>query len=259
MAEAGMGPAAIGPAIVLVDSRGLVHAGRTDLDEAKRDLALPVAAAAGFGLAVDAGRPLPDLLATVRATKPTTLVGITGVAGTFPEEVIRALAAGTDRPIVMPLSNPTSAVEATPADVLRWTDGRALVATGSPFEPVDVAGGRREIGQANNVFVFPGLGLGAIVAEARAISDAMVLAAARELAAAVPDARLQAGALFPHVSELRAVSRRIAVVVAREAIAEGLSPLPPDTDAEEAVDAAMWWPDYVPYRFVEAGVAHAHA
>jgi malic enzyme len=117
----------------------------------------------------------------------------------------------------------------------------------------------REIGQANNVFVFPGMGLGAIVAEARAISDAMVLAAARELAAAVPDERLAVGALFPHVSTLRAVSRRIAVVVAREAIAEGLSPLPLDTDAAAVVDAAMWWPDYVPYRFAAAGIAHAHA
>jgi malate dehydrogenase (oxaloacetate-decarboxylating) len=109
------------------------------------------------------------------------------------------------------------------------------------------------------VFVFPGLGLGAIVAEARAISDAMVLAAARELAAAVPDARLAAGALFPRVSDLRGVSRRIAVVVARQAIADGLSPLPANTDAEQAIDAAMWWPDYVPYRFAGAGVAHTHA
>jgi malic enzyme len=259
MTEAGMAHGAIARAIVLVDSHGLVHAGRTNLDEAKRALALPVDVAVALGLRVADDEPPPDLLATVRATRPTALVGITGVPGTFPEPVIRALAAGTDRPIVMPLSNPTSAVEATPADVLRWTDGRALVATGSPFAPVEVAGAMREIGQANNVFVFPGLGLGAIVAEARAISDAMVLAAARELAAAVPDARLAAGALFPHVSTLREVSRRIAVVVAREAIAEGLSALPPGTDAAAAVDAAMWWPAYAPYERAAAGVAHSHA
>ena len=259
MAEAGMSSEAIERAVVLVDSHGLVHSARADLDDAKRALALPAPIAASCGLHAADGEPPPDLLATVLALRPTALVGITGVGGSFSEAVIRALADGTDRPIVMPLSNPTSAVEATPADVLRWTDGRALVATGSPFAPIDVAGGRHEIGQANNVFVFPGLGLGAIVAEARAISDAMFLAAARELAAAVPDKRLAAGALFPPVSALREVSRRIAVVVVGEAIAEGLSALAPDTDVAAAVDAAMWWPAYVPYERAAAGVAHFHA
>jgi malic enzyme len=232
---------------VLVDSHGLVHDGRVDIDDAKRELALPAADAAAFGLAVGGAMP-PNLAATVSAMRPTVLVGTTGVAGTFPEEVIRAVAAGTDRPVVLALSNPTSAVEAAPADVLRWTDGRALVATGSPFAPVSVDGVERIVGQANNVFVFPGLGLGAIVAEARAVSDAMVLAAARELAACVTDERLAVGALYPRVAGLREVSHRIAVVVAREAMAAGLSPLPADIDLAAEVDAAMWWPDYVPYR-----------
>jgi malic enzyme len=155
-----------------------------------------------------------------------------------------------ERPIVLPLSNPTAFTEATPADVLAWTDGRALVATGSPFEPVTVAGEEREIGQANNVFVFPGVGLGAIVAESRAVTDRMFLLAAQELGAAVDDDRLTAGALYPHVADLRSVSRRIAVAVAREAVAAGLSAAAESGpfDPEAAVDAAMWWPEYVPYR-----------
>jgi malic enzyme len=247
LAEDEMAADALARAVVLVDSHGLVHDGRVDIDDAKRELALPAADAAAFGLAVGGAMP-PDLAATVSAMRPTVLVGTTGVAGTFPEEVIRAVAAGTDRPVVLALSNPTSAVEAAPADVLRWTDGRALVATGSPFAPVSVDGVERIVGQANNVFVFPGLGLGAIVAEARAVSDAMVLAAARELAACVTDERLAVGALYPRVAGLREVSHRIAVVVAREAMAAGLSPLPADIDLAAEVDAAMWWPDYVPYR-----------
>jgi malic enzyme len=144
-----------------------------------------------------------------------------------------------DRPIVLPLSNPTSNAEATPADVLAWTGGRALVATGSPFDAVTIDGVRREIGQANNVFIFPGVGLGAIVAEARVVTDRMFLLAARELADSVTDERLASGALYPPVGTLRTVSRRIALAVAREA--GGID------DVEAAVDGAMWWPEYVPY------------
>jgi malic enzyme len=163
------------------------------------------------------------------------------VAGTFSERAIRAMAAGCERPVIMPLSNPTVVAEARPADVLRWTDGRALVATGSPFPAVD----GREIGQANNVFVFPGLGLGTIVAEATRVSDGMALAAARTLADAVSVDRLRAGALYPPIGSLRSVSRAIALAVAREAIASGIAP--PNEGLEAAIDAAMWWPAYVPY------------
>ena len=158
------------------------------------------------------------------------------------------MAAGTDRPIVLPLSNPTSVAEATPVDILRWTDGRAIVATGSPFDAVEVDGRRREIGQANNVFIFPGLGLGAIVAEARSITDRMFLLAARTLAAAVTDDRLASGAIYPSVGELRAVSRAIAIEVVREAVEAGLAGIDPGSDIEALVDAAMWWPEYVPYE-----------
>jgi malic enzyme len=244
-------------AITLVDSHRKVHEGRPDLDPWKTMLAAaaPDAAAdAASDGAADARGQEIDLVATIRSRRPTVLVGATGVAGTFSEGVIRTMLDGLgpdERPIVLPLSNPTSAAEAVPADILAWTDGRAIVATGSPFDMVTTVDGRRhEIGQANNVFVFPGIGLGAIVAETRAVTDRMFLLAARELAAAVTDARLGDGALYPPVDALRAVSRRIAVAVVHESISAGLSVAAERDggfDPEAAVDAAMWWPGYVPY------------
>jgi len=154
---------------------------------------------------------------------------------------------------VLPLSNPTSAAEATPIDVLRWTDGRAFVATGSPFDDVEVDGRRRPVGQANNVFVFPGLGLGAIAAEARSITDRMFLLAARTLAGAVSDARLAEGAIYPPVADLRTVTRTIATGVAREAVDSGLAGISPDEEIEALIDRAMWWPAYVPYTLARSG------
>ena len=243
MLDDGMAEAAVRRALVLVDSRGQVHDGREDLDATKRELALPSDAFFDYGF----GTEYPGLVETVERVRPTVLVGTTGVGGTFSEEAIRALAAGTERPIVLPLSNPTSVAEATPGDVLRWTGGRALVATGSPFDAVEVDGRRHEVGQANNVFVFPGLGLGAIAAESRGITDRMFLRAARTLAGAVSDDRLASGALYPPVGALRGVTRAIATVVAREAIDAGLAGIPGDTDIDALIDAAMWWPRYVPY------------
>jgi malate dehydrogenase (oxaloacetate-decarboxylating) len=231
---AGLSEADVAGAIALVDTKGLVHAGRADLDASKAALAVPAE--------TDAGGRTPDLVETIRRRRPTILVGTTGVGGTFSQAVVGAMADAlepAERPIVLPLSNPTSFAEATPADVLAWTGGRALVATGSPFEAVRLNGRRYEIGQANNVFIFPGVGLGAIVAESSVVTDAMFLRAATELAASVSDERLATGALFPPIAALRAVSRRIAIAVAREAGCAA---------PEAAVDAAMWWPAYVPYR-----------
>jgi malate dehydrogenase (oxaloacetate-decarboxylating) len=243
MLDEGMSEAAARRALVLVDSHGLVHDRRQDLDPTKRELALPAGASADYGFTTE----FAGLVETIERVRPAVLVGTTAVGGTFDERVIRALAAGSDRPVVLPLSNPTSAAEATPIDVLRWSDGRAYVATGSPFDAVEVDGRRREIGQANNVFIFPGLGLGAIAAETRTVTDRMFLAAARTLAAAVTEDRLAAGALYPPVTALRAVSRSIARVVAGEAVAAGLAGITPGSDLDALIDAAMWWPAYVPY------------
>jgi len=181
-------------------------------------------------------------------------VGVTGVAGTFDEPVVRAMCDGLargERPVVMPLSNPDTSMEARAADVLAWSAGRALVATGSPSAAVSIDGMRVEVGQANNAFVFPGVGLGAVVAETRGITDRMFLLAARALADAVPDDRRAVGALYPALSSIREVSRAIAVAVAGEAVAAGLSGAAERQgatfDPTTKVDAATWWPAYVPY------------
>ena len=146
-------------------------------------------------------------------------------------------------PIVLPLSNPTAKSEARPSDVLAWSGGRALVATGSPFDPVTIDGRRRLIGQANNVFIFPGLGLGAIVAHAREVTDEMFLVAATTLAELTSAERLTHGALYPALADLRPISRAIAIAVARQAHDSGVARSTSD-DIEASVDAAMWLPDY---------------
>jgi malic enzyme len=231
-------------AVALVDSHGLVHDDRAELEDDKRTIAWPAEGLAGVGL--DRERPA-RLEEVVAALRPTILLGATGRAGTFDQALISRLAAAVERPIVMPLSNPTVACEAQPADLLRWSDGRAIVATGSPFQPVIVGDRTIEIGQANNVFVFPGLGLGAIVAEARTMPDEVFLAAARALDPSVTDDRLAAGALYPPVAELRSVTRTIATAVARTAVELGIAGIAPGTDPAAAVDGAMWWPRYAPY------------
>lgn len=247
MLEAGLDEACVLRSIALVDSHGLVHEGRTDLDAPKRQFALPLDVAASYGFNLTGSDGNPGLVETIERVGPTVLVGTTAVGGIFDERVVRAMTAATSRPVILPLSNPTSKAEATPVDILRWSDGRALVATGSPFDAVEVDGRRHEIGQANNVFIFPGLGLGAIAAEARMITPRMFLLAAQTLAGVVTDERLATGALYPPVADLRAVSRAIAIRVAQEAVDEGLAGIDPATDIEALIDGAMWWPAYVPY------------
>lgn len=228
----------IPPVIAMLDSRGLIHAGREGVDEEKRAFALSSAEMARIGLHRSATLDVEEV---VRAVQPTIMVGTSGVRGSFSESAVREMAKHTAAPILFPLSNPTSLAEATPSEIMKWTGGRALVATGSPFAPVLVDDREQAIGQANNTFIFPGIGLGAIVAEAREITDDMFLAAARILSEQVSDARLACGALYPPLSELRKVSRAIAIAVVAEC---GLV----DEDAERAVDAAMWWPEYVRYE-----------
>jgi len=246
----GASPEAARDAVAVVDTGGLVHDGRSDLDVDKRGVARQVRRLAADGFALEDDRS-PSLVEVVRVLRPTILLGATGMPGTFNEPLIAALADGTPRPVVMPLSNPTSSSEAIPAEVLRWSGGRALVATGSPFPVVEIEGQRHEIGQANNVFVFPGLGLGAIVSEAPSMPDELFLVAARTLADQVSSERLASGALYPPVEELRPVTRAVALAVAEAAVEAGLAGIAPRTNVAAEIDAAMWWPDYVPYEPVD--------
>jgi malate dehydrogenase (oxaloacetate-decarboxylating) len=244
----GVASAAVKRAIVTVDTKGLVFAGRDQLDDDKLEFALGPDELASYGFTGLGSGDRRDLEAVVAAVEPTVLVGTSGVAGAFTEKAIRMMAAHADRPVVFPLSNPTAKTEAVPEDIMAWTGGRAFIATGSPFEPVVVEGKTHLIGQANNVFIFPGVGLGAIVAEAREITDEMFLLAARTLAEMVSPERLAAGALYPAVSELRTVSRQIAAKVVCQSRDCGVGRLYRDEEVLDAVDSAMWYPDYLQYR-----------
>jgi malic enzyme len=224
--------------LALVDMDGLV----VDSDvEYRRGLSWPGALADRLGLGP--GRPR-DLAAVVRALEPTALVGASGAPGAFTEEAVREMARHVERPLLFPLSNPTTSAEATPHDLLEWTGGRALVATGSPFGSVEYGGRTVRIGQGNNVFVFPGVGLGVLVAEARAVTDAMFASAAEALAAQVEEDDLREGALYPKVSRLRQVTARVAETVVREARDRGLGRPLTDAEIAPAVAAAMWDPQY---------------
>jgi malate dehydrogenase (oxaloacetate-decarboxylating) len=223
--------------LFVLDSRGLLVDDRP-LDEYKRRFAQPRARIADWRIAPGAA---PDLLTTVRRAGATALLGLSGTPGAFTEEVVRATLAHTPRPIVFPLSNPTSSAEATPADVLAWTGGAALVAAGSPFAPVDVGGVPRPIPQGNNAFVFPGLGAGAIACGAARVTDAMVMAASR--AVADYTAARHADGLFPPVSALPAVSRAVAVAVIDAAVRDGVAE---PADAAATAAAHAWQPRYLP-------------
>jgi malate dehydrogenase (oxaloacetate-decarboxylating) len=182
------------------------------------------------------------LLEVVRQVHPTLLIGTSAVPGAFSEDVVREMAAHAQRPVILPMSNPTDLSEAAPVDLLTWTDGRALLATGSPFAPVTYAGTTHVIAQANNALLFPGIGLGVIVARAAAISDGMFAAAAHAVADMV-DVGQPGASLLPQVDDLRPVSAAVAVAVAQAAAAEGLARVALD-DVAEKVREAMWQPVY---------------
>ncbi|MBP1705365.1 MAG: maeA 2 [Chloroflexi bacterium] len=248
MVAEGMSPGSIRRALVPLDTHGLLVASRSDLEDDKRDFALLDEDLAAYDLHEGAG-----LLEVVRRVHPTILIGTTGTPGAFTRPVIREMAAHVEQPMVFPMSNPTSKAEATPADVFAWSQNRALVATGSPFPAVECRGQQRVVGQANNSFIFPGVGLGAIVAGVQTVSDDLFLVAARTLADMVTDERLAACSLYPPIADLRTVSRAIAIACVRTAGMVDGHPLPEDpvaaaAAAEKAVDDATWWPAYPPYE-----------
>ncbi|MFU8814943.1 MAG: malic enzyme-like NAD(P)-binding protein, partial [Pseudomonadales bacterium] len=225
--------------VALLDSRGLLVDDRPQSDAYKAELAWPLKTALEYG--IDDDRSLEALVAGYR---PTVLIGTSGQPGAFHEKLVRTMAAAVAAPVIMPMSNPTASSEATPVDLVRWTDGRALMATGSPFAPVEHGGRTIHIGQGNNVFVFPALGLGTLLAEAVEVSDAMITSAAHALAAQVTDAELDRGLLYPDVGRLREITAVSAAAVCAEAFERGHARGVRPENLEAAARDAMWSPDY---------------
>ena len=217
-----------------VDSKGLVVRSRTDLVEHKRRFAHEHA-------------PLTDLAAVVEDLKPHALIGVSGTAQAFTEPVVRAMARLHARPIVFALSNPTTKAECTATQAYGWSDGRAIFASGSPFPPVDFNGVRHVPGQGNNIYIFPGVGLGALVSEAREVTDEMFLAAAQTLARLVQPEDLALGRVYPSLTKIREVSLHIAVAVAETAYAAGLAGRPRPADVLADIRSRMFEPVYPSY------------
>ena len=189
-----------------------------------------------------------SLLDVVINAKPTVLIGVSGQAGLFDQQVVTAMLEHAEAPLIMPLSNPTALAEAVPENVLRWTEGRAMVATGSPFAPVELAGQRYEIAQCNNSYIFPGVGLGVIAAQATRVTDNMMIAASRALAEASPMVKTGQGALLPHLEDIRQVSKLIARAVFMQAMDDGVAVPVPEELVDTKIAENFWEPAYRDYR-----------
>ncbi len=230
--------------VVLLDSHGLVTSDRPDLEEYKTSVACPAELAHACG--VEAGA---NVLEVIRHMKPTVLIGTSGQPGLFTPEILSAVAANTDRPLIMALSNPTSKCESTPDAVVDATGGRAFIATGSPFESVEHEGRMIPVSQCNNVYIFPAVGLASVATAVAAVTDGMFVAAAEALAETVQTMDLEAGRLFPPISDLRTLTRHIASAVAKEAVSSGAAKPMTDQEIEEAIEAKVWnleYPTLVP-------------
>ncbi len=228
-----------------IDSRGLILGDRPGLLDYKVQFARSRAEIEGWDLS---SSDRIELLDVVRNVKPGVLIGTSGQPGQFTEEVLKTVCAADDRPLIFPLSNPNSKSECHPQTALRVSQGRALIATGSPFADVEWNGQKVPIAQGNNALIFPGVGLGAIAMKAKGVTDGMFLAAARALSSTVSDERLKEGALYPAVAHFRQVARDVAIAVAFQAGKEGTADEVSEEEATRRIDAEIWEPRYLPYR-----------
>ncbi len=232
--------------VYMVDRFGLFTSNQPNLLDFQRKLAQSPDRVAHWGNP----EGVISLLDVIQNAKPTVLIGVSGQPGLFTEEVIKTLAANCERPIVLPLSNPTSQVEAFPADILEWTEGKALIATGSPFEPVNYQGKLYNISQCNNSYIFPGIGLGVIAAGATRVTDSMLIASSNALADCSPLLQDPNADLLPDLNEIQQVSKFIAFRVAKAAMDAGVAPLMSDEALREAIEANFWKPEYRDYKRV---------
>ena len=245
MVEAGLAENDARSRFYLVDREGLLIEGMNGLQPFQARFAQSRERIAAWALKSANRIGLAEVVANGH---PTVLIGTSGQAHSFSEQVVRAMAAHVQRPVIFPLSNPTERSEATPEDLLAWTAGRAVIGTGSPYPPITRDGRALRIDQTNNAYVYPGIGLGAIAVKASRISDGMFLAAARTIAGLSPAKNDPRANLLPPLAEIRKVSLAVAIAVAKQAVKEGLADLAPDRDLTGAVTALMWEPIYAAYR-----------
>jgi len=224
----------------IVDKDGLLHSGRTDLTAEQRVYAQPRDRVSAWLSGRD-GIGLADVIGKIDAT---VLIGLSTARGAFTEAIVREMGRKVERPIIFPLSNPTSKSEATAEDLIRWTDGRALIATGSPFAPVQYDGRKIPIAQCNNIFIFPAMGLGVVAARARRVTDSMILAAARALGETSPALRDPSASLLPALPQLRNVAAHIATAAGRQAQRDGVAPKTSDAELGARVAETQWTPAY---------------
>ncbi|HET6980853.1 MAG TPA: NAD-dependent malic enzyme [Myxococcaceae bacterium] len=241
MTESGLSETEARSRFWVVDKDGLLHSGRKDLSPEQAVYAKPEGRLSGWPRTFNGRIGLADVIDKIDAT---VLIGLSTVGGAFTESIVREMARKTQRPIIFPLSNPTSKSEATAEDLLRWTEGRALVATGSPFAPVKFNGRAIPIAQCNNVFIFPAMGLAVVASGARRVTDGMLLVAAQTLGAHSPALTDPAGSLLPALTDLRKVAADIAVAVGLQAQKEGVAPESNESELRRKVDATQWTPAY---------------
>ncbi|NHB59314.1 NAD-dependent malic enzyme [Acinetobacter sp. 194] len=230
--------------IFMVDRFGLITDNQPNLLDFQSRLAQKTDAVSTWANA----EGMISLLDVVKNAKPTVLIGVSGQPGLFTEEVIRTLAENCERPIVLPLSNPTSRVEAIPSDIIQWTDGRALIATGSPFLPVHYQDKLYNISQCNNAYIFPGIGLGVIAVQATRVTSNMLMASSQALADSSPKLVNPDADLLPDLDSLQAVSKVIAFQVAKAAIADGVAPQISDELLQQSIEDNFWKPEYRRYK-----------
>ncbi|HET6325187.1 MAG TPA: NAD-dependent malic enzyme [Planctomycetaceae bacterium] len=227
----------------LLDKDGLLHSGRTDLTPEQSVYAQPAARVSSWPRSARGQIGLADVIGKVDAT---ILIGLSSATGAFSEPIVREMARKAERPIIFPLSNPTSRSEATAENLIRWTEGRALIATGSPFAPVSFGNRTFRITQCNNIYIFPAMGLGIVASGARRVTDGMILAAARTLGAHSPALRDPSASLLPALTDLRKIAIEIATAVGIEAVKEGVAPKATPDEIRQRVIATQWTPAYTP-------------
>jgi len=238
---------ALSERVLSLDSRGLLVSDRPGMEEPKRTLATDPTLVSGWKV----GDPKRITLAEVVANfRPSVLIGASGQPGAFTEAIVRNMAQHAPRPVVLPLSNPTDKSEATPADILRWTNGAALVGTGSPFDPVCFGDVTFEIGQGNNALVFPGIGLGAAAAKATWLPDEAFDAAATALHALTPGGGARGASIYPSLRSLREISLGVARAVSSTLVRLGAAPPRSEAELDERIKALVWDPVYRTYRAV---------